>query len=356
MFEPSVMSKVRLGLFKRLFNVMSNNAIETIDSVVDIGFTDILEFGEDELVDAVKFLHRFFDINDEPEYENVIKYYDNTRKTLSSAYLWSLKGCSYTAFDIGPAKGAIRFDLNYSLQDSYNFSEVFDAVVSLNGTLEHIFDQNACFSSIHSLCKEGGGIIALQVTADGDLDHGLYSYQPNFFTALSKANNYHILDLNFNVADKKSGEIYFYDYINDGNKRNINLEDLLGKDKVLHIYFIARKLIPSSFIKPLQEDYLKYIEDNEILSKYFLLYNNLIYGDRVCVFGTKQAATIAYSLAQRVGLKIEYFVDDFATGNLFGINIINWECFLKLEIPILIGPDQVGITKERETECRIIKI
>lgn len=355
--ELNFFSNARIALFSRVLKILLKNKID-IKSVIDIDSTDLLLCENNKLEDIANFLSNFISGNFELNIKNLdLKYsYNAIQNSISANALWCAMGASYAPIDINGNDNSLAFDLNENFKTTYNFNEQFDVVASINGTLEHVFDQNACFENIHNLCKVGG-VIALQVTADGDIDHGLFSYQPNFFTALSRANGYDILDLNINIMNKKNNSIDFYNYKSDEYKKVFNDKGFkLNSDEYLHIGFVAKKLKDNKFEKPLQESYIKYIKDKQTAKKYICLYNNLLAGQDVCIFGTKEAAKIAYDKAKYLDFNIKYFVDDFASGEKEGLQIIGWNEFIKLNLPLFVGPDQKGITKQRGQECKIIEV
>ena len=99
----------------------------------------------------------------------------------------------YVAIDFNGAQGALSFDLNNDLGQTYGYGETFDLVTNF-GTSEHCFNQFAIFKNIHNLCGKGG-YIAHTLPSQGWGRHCLFRYDVNFFADLAKANDYDLLVL-----------------------------------------------------------------------------------------------------------------------------------------------------------------
>lgn len=142
-------------------------------------------------------------------------------------------------------------DLNYALT---NIDQQYDLVTN-NGTLEHIFNQYAVLKNMHDLCKKDGVMFHL-VPFTGWIDHGLYNYNPNFFTALAKANKYEILYTGFGET---SGEHSIPVEFEVSKKRSYSRDDYEEKIKDWEydpfIIVIYRKIVEEEFKIPMQEIY-----------------------------------------------------------------------------------------------------
>ena len=105
----------------------------------------------------------------------------------SARELWTWLGCSYAAVDIDGSPGAIPLDLN--------FANVPQALVGKHhlvtnfGTTEHVANQVNAFKIVHDLTAPGG-VMMHTLPAQGAFNHGLVNYNPKFFWALARANEY----------------------------------------------------------------------------------------------------------------------------------------------------------------------
>lgn len=103
-------------------------------------------------------------------------------------------GFRYTAFDVY-ASGATRiFDLNV---DSLGWLERgrYDVVTNC-GTSEHVANQFNIFKVAHDALRVGGVMMNF-VPFYGQIEHGLITYQPKFFTNLIVNNGYELLYFGF---------------------------------------------------------------------------------------------------------------------------------------------------------------
>jgi SAM-dependent methyltransferase len=105
--------------------------------------------------------------------------------------LYKSMGCTrYEAID-GNGGGTILADLNFPL-DALHPGQ-FDLVTDV-GTSEHVFNFAQCWSTIHTLCKQGG-IIFFEKPYQGYPEHGFYNLHKTLFVDIARANGYQILEL-----------------------------------------------------------------------------------------------------------------------------------------------------------------
>ena len=90
--------------------------------------------------------------------------------------------------------------LNQTLLWILNFDELkkdhqnkFDLVTNF-GTSEHIFNQLNFLKTMHDLTKVGGLLIS-EVPCMFGVNHGMFKYEPKFFTDLARSNAYEIIKL-----------------------------------------------------------------------------------------------------------------------------------------------------------------
>ena len=214
-------------------------------SIINIGSFDLIEREDLDLAqELLKALS--IDISN----INIEKYID--KKRISSKVLWEYLGFEEILFiDADAAHKSLVYDLNFDLEDKYNFKNTFDVVANF-GTTEHIFNQHSAFQNIHKLCKTNGLMIH-SLPIQGAYEHGLYNYHPNFFWALSAVNNYKIeyfgvrhKDLqNYELVDIKNTVVNVF-------LKSINANDTFGA------FVILRKLNDSKFKIPFQGRYEHY--------------------------------------------------------------------------------------------------
>lgn len=101
----------------------------------------------------------------------------------------------YESLDLD-GKGTLRWDLNTPLSANHAARGAF-ALVTNNGTGEHVFDQANVFRLMHDLCQPGG-VLLFALPFHRWLNHGFYAFQPKLFVDLAKANGYDILELELN--------------------------------------------------------------------------------------------------------------------------------------------------------------
>ena len=162
----------------------------------------------------------------------------------SICYEW-LGVKNYTAIDSNGGKKSLIFDLNEDLDTKYNFNQEYDLVTN-HGTIEHVFNQYACFKNMHDLTKKEGYMLHW-LPFFGHINHCFFNYHPQFFMDLALANNYHIeglwLDVNDSILlpySKKTIENY---------KKN-------GQNNV-GIFCLFKKNDPRSFRVPFQGKYVE---------------------------------------------------------------------------------------------------
>lgn len=106
--------------------------------------------------------------------------------------LWTWLGFEYAAIDVDGSPGAIFLDLNVDSVPPTHWQRY--ALVTNCGTTEHVINQMNAMAVIHDLTAPGG-IMLHNLPAQGYFNHGLVNYNPKFFWALAKANDYKWLSL-----------------------------------------------------------------------------------------------------------------------------------------------------------------
>jgi len=288
----------------------------TLDLLKLIGKTNIsdksiIEFGSQDIDTDVDYLHDFIkSFNKEPL--DLKDYLNKNHSRLSTKYLYeSLSIKKYDCIDIDGAHESLNFDLNYNLQEKYNFTNKYDIVTNF-GTTEHIFNQYSCFENIHNLCNDNG-LIIIGLPLEGFGNHCFFNYHPTFFEHLANSNNYEILYMDYNITT----------YHKENDSKNITVIFKKSKDK--------------NFVIPIQTSINQPINkinkfNNEILVKQFYKITNIDLNNinNLAIFGTAQAGEEAYSFSQKANKQVLCFIDDFKTGYFKDskIPIISYEEFI----------------------------
>ena len=152
------------------------------DAVLDIGTSQL--FCEDDPGSLNRFLRH---LNAEPFGDAQLK---RLSKRGFAAELFQRAGLVYEAIDITAYPHTLRLDLNqnslpYRRRGRY-------ALVINSGTTEHVVNQLNAFKIIHDAARVPNGLMYHNVPMCGDFSHGLFNYNPRFFTRLADANDYEI--------------------------------------------------------------------------------------------------------------------------------------------------------------------
>lgn len=119
--------------------------------------------------------------------------------------MFELANFEYRSIDLFDGFRTIVLDLNSDeLPD--DMVGGFDFVTNI-GTSEHIANQVQCFKIAHDALTVGGRMIC-QVPMAGYINHGLIKYEPKFFVALMRANNYKLILVSFTPPHRVGNETY----------------------------------------------------------------------------------------------------------------------------------------------------
>lgn len=154
----------------------------------------------------------------------------------------------YVSIDLDGHDGALRYNLNLPLDETYQFRETFDLVTN-HGTTEHAFDQFHCFENIHKLTRTGG-LMLHALPSQGYHNHAFFNYHPSFFLDLARANDYDVLGLHYNLGEEL---IPYTDSVLA--ERGIMATDFLA------IFAVLRKTVDRPFIIPFDGRY--YMEERD---------------------------------------------------------------------------------------------
>ena len=221
--------------------------------------------------------------------DNIIKFLQNNKKKIHDDQILNLSKLKNTKFstydffksinyvdyksiDINGALGSYQFDLNFIINEKYNFQEQFDLVIN-NGTGEHIFNQYSFFKNFHNLTKKNGFMLNILPFIDW-INHGFYNFNPIIFADMAASNNYEIIKISLanrwgaEIELKKEEQLVFFEQIKPKNN-NSNFSKLIkiAKDKLgpnIILKTILKKNDDSSFQIPLQGKYLEDIKSFDL--------------------------------------------------------------------------------------------
>ena len=221
-------------------NFFKEGFFNEINSVIEIGSQELQVSRENVLL----FLKN---IGKEIKEEEIPAL--STLPSTKIIYDWLGVG-DYECIDADGKFNAHVFDLNKNLE-TYNYKKKFDLVTNF-GMSEHIFNQPACFKTLHNLTKVGGHMFH-RVPFQGFLNQSLYLYEPNFFKYLAEDNNYTIEGMWLGVN---------YEFIVPYSDKNVKIysgaipsEEYLKGITSLLIYCLFRKNDETEFKMPYQTEY-----------------------------------------------------------------------------------------------------
>ncbi len=136
-------------------------------------------------------------------------------------------GFGYTALDIFEADRTIVFDLNCHSPGPKLVGQ-FDLVTNF-GTTEHVFNQIEAFKTMHLLLKPGG-LSFHDLPFSGFINHGLFRYDPLFFSSLIKSNDYQLVrQIISKGADQPVPQELIEQGLEENTVKNVGLEVIFAK-------------------------------------------------------------------------------------------------------------------------------
>ncbi|MCE7997267.1 MAG: class I SAM-dependent methyltransferase [Rhodobiaceae bacterium] len=136
-------------------------------------------------------------------------------------------GFEYVALDIFEAERTIVFDLN-SHTPGPKLVGKFDLVTNF-GTTEHVFNQIEAFRTMHLLLKPDG-LSFHDLPFSGFIKHGLFRYDPLFFSSLIKSNDYQLVRQTISTgADQPVPKDLISQGLDEKAVKNVGLEVILTK-------------------------------------------------------------------------------------------------------------------------------
>ena len=185
--------------------------------------------------------------------------------------LYESLGFNYFSIDVDndeineDTSSNLIMDLNFDTLDN-KFHNKYDLVTNF-GTSEHLLNQLNFFKIMHELTKVGGLIIS-EVPCMFGLNHGMFKYEPKFFTDLARSNAYEIVDL-YLVEDPPSLKIYKW-----------NEKVKIKSCQEMCIISIMKKTNNQKFCIPLCGNYEMKIK-KDVMARYdYNIEGNLISGDK----------------------------------------------------------------------------
>tara|TARA_B100001063_G_C16762070_1_gene556505 strand:- start:257 stop:1105 length:849 start_codon:yes stop_codon:yes gene_type:complete len=220
------------------------------------------------------------------EIDKFIEYLLKNKKTISDSQITNLNKIKdknfstrdfftainfkdYAAIDINGVQDSYQYDLNFNIEEKYNFKNQYDLVIN-NGTGEHVFNQFSLFENFHNLTKKNGIMLNILPFIDW-INHGFYNFNPILFADLSAGNDYEIIKISFanrmgsELDLKKEDHLILFEQIKPSlvNTAFANFIDLakkkLGANIILKV--ITKKNNDLPFQIPLQGKYLHDIEN-----------------------------------------------------------------------------------------------
>jgi hypothetical protein len=153
-------------------------------------------------------------------------------------------GWEYQCIDTDGRHGALTLDLNFDVAPEQHKGR-YDVATNF-GTTEHLINQLNAFRTLHDLTKPGGLMLHI-LPFVGCVDHGFFTYQPNFFYALARFNSYEMAGIWFNANTNLASLIPW----EHGMLKYISVAPT--QDAVIVV--AQRKMYPSDFKVPFQGVY-----------------------------------------------------------------------------------------------------
>lgn len=185
--------------------------------------------------------------------------------------LYESLGFNYTSIDIDNEEknedpnSNIIMDINFDNLENSHFNK-FDLVTNY-GTSEHLLNQFNFFKTMHDLTKKNGLMIH-ELPCMFGINHGMFKYEPKFFTDLARSNSYEILGF-WSVLDPPSLELYKWDE---------KFEIVNSKD--MYIICVFKKNNQNEFCVPLCENYEMKIKDSVLKRYKYNVEGKIISGDK----------------------------------------------------------------------------
>ncbi len=240
--------------------------IKSVNKVCEIGRQNLTI--NKNIDDEIKFL--FHQFNRIPS-QKILGIAPEDNWGVRAKIFYEELGLDYFSLDIDneekneDSKTNLAIDINYEKLPKDHYSK-YDLVTNF-GTSEHIFNQLNFFEIMHQLTAVNGIMIS-EVPCMFGIDHGMYKYEPKFFTDIARSNAYNVLDF-YLVPDPPNIDIYKWD-------ENVSITQC----KNMCIIAILQKTNDKEFCVPLCGEYELKIKKDVLANYNYNSEGNLISGDK----------------------------------------------------------------------------
>lgn len=170
-----------------------------IKHVMEIGSQDVSCLGFEPLLQEL-FRSRGCPL---PDYDQLRTFASGSGKALYEAL-----GFTYECIDPDERHGALALDLNFDPVPPENRGR-YDFITN-HGTTEHLVNQYNAFEVAHDLTRVGGLILHV-LPFFNYFNHCLYTYRPEYFRSVAKANEYRLMGLWINIDSTRPSFIPWTD-------------------------------------------------------------------------------------------------------------------------------------------------
>jgi hypothetical protein len=255
-----------LALYRQLKGL---GAFEGINSVMELGAQNVWC----PRAELVKNLFGAFD--KPPPTQEMLDRFANWKG--SARELYTALGFQFHCIDVDPQFESIRLDLNFDECPPEHVGK-YDFVTN-HGTSEHLLNQQNFFKVVHDLTKSGG-LMLHAVPFTGQIEHGFFNYQPNFFEALARYNSYKLLGVwvgpGWQAASLVPWEPDILDY-------------MVINSKTTHLLVtLSQKMYDTPFNVPFQAVY-EPVTPDEVMQRYNLIVDGEFYDGKRVKHITKEA-------------------------------------------------------------------
>jgi hypothetical protein len=185
--------------------------------------------------------------------------------------IWTWLGTEYAAIDIERCPGSIPLDLNCDEVPTDARSK-YRLVTNL-GTTEHVANQLHAFKIIHDLTAADG--VMIHNVPCHWLGHGLVGYNPKFFFALARSNNYEILYMDLSFADEADFSDQPDPVVSDISRFVPDFPERWRRYRpalcILHV--AMQKQYDLEYVAPLDVDNIASIDDAVLKNRYWTVFD-----------------------------------------------------------------------------------
>lgn len=259
-----------MGIGQQIFAIyeefFENIDLNRINNICEIGRQNLTI--KEKIDDTILNIYKKFNKDVDPR---VLQLAPEDNWGIRAKIFYESLGIKYYSMDIDLDEENEDYSSNYILDLNFdkisdNLRNKFDIVTNF-GTSEHIFNQLNFFETMHEITATNGFMIS-EVPCMFGINHGMYKYEPKFFTDLARSNSYIIHDF-YLVEDPPS--LNFYKW-NDANQ--------IKSTKDLYIIAILQKTNSNKFCIPLCENYEMKIQDNNLARYDYNVEGKIIKGDK----------------------------------------------------------------------------